>query len=374
VFKIATILGTRPEIIRLSRIISELDIYFDQIIIHTGQNYDFELNEIFFQQLNIRKPDYYLNAAGKNSAETIGKVIIESDKLLSQLLPNCILILGDTNSSFAAISAKRLKIPIFHFEAGNRCFDLRVPEEINRKVIDHISDVNLTYTQIAKSYLLREGFSPDQVISIGSPMKEVINYYSEEINNSQILKILKLKAYSYFLVSFHREENVDSRIYLNNFLEILKILELNFQLPIIVSTHPRTRKMLERNNFKDSKRISFLPPFGYFDYVNLQINSLCVLSDSGTITEESSILNFPALNLRDMHERPEGFEEGSVMFVGLSKERIFQALNILLSQKRGNEREIKIVRDYDTELVSKKVIRIILSYTDYIKRVVWKQY
>lgn len=372
--KVATILGTRPEIIRLSRIIAELDIHFAQSIIHTGQNYDFELNEIFFNQLEIRKPDFYLNAAGKNSAETIGKVIIESDKILSKISPDCVLILGDTNSSFAALSAKRLKIPIFHYEAGNRCFDLRVPEEINRKIIDHLSDINLTYTKIAKSYLLREGLSPDQVIAIGSPMLEVLEFYKEKIMESKILNILKLNPREYFLISFHREENVDSKEKLLNFVEILKELHKKFNVPIIISTHPRTKLRLSEIGVITSDYLRFLAPFGYLDFVNLQINSKCVLSDSGTITEESSILNFPALNLREMHERPEGFEEGSVMFVGLSLDRINQALEIVLKQKRGDERDIKIVQDYYTNNISKKVSRILISYTDYVRRVTWKYF
>lgn len=372
--KVATILGTRPEIIRLSRIIVELDKFCIQTIIHTGQNYDFELNEIFFEQLELRKPDFFLNAAGNNSAETIGNVIIESHNVLSKILPDCVFILGDTNSSFAGLSAKRLKIPVFHYEAGNRCFDQRVPEEINRKIIDHISDINLTYSQIAKTNLLNEGLSTDKVFKVGSPMMEVLKSYYDKIIKSDILSKLKLKPFNYFLISFHREENVDSDFKLENFLKILNEIENKYGLPIVISTHPRTRKRLSKFSSRVSENLKFFPPFGYLDYMFLQMNSVCVLSDSGTITEESSIMNFPALNLREAHERPEGFEEGSVIFVGLSKERIFQGLEVVKKQGRGDARDIKIVRDYKVDNVSKKIIRILLSYTDYIDRTVWKKY
>ncbi|EES6290919.1 UDP-N-acetylglucosamine 2-epimerase (non-hydrolyzing) [Escherichia coli] len=371
--KVITFVGTRPEIIRLSRIIALLDKYCDHILVHTGQNYDYELNEVFFSDLGIRKPDYFLNAAGKNAAETIGQIIIKSDSILEQVNPQALLILGDTNSALVAISAKRRKIPIFHMEAGNRCFDFRVPEEINRKLVDHISDINLTYSHIARDYLLREGIPADQVIKTGSPMREVLNYYRSDIQKSVVLETLKLSNNNYFVVSSHREENVDSPERLRQLLEILNELAERYNLPVIVSTHPRTRKRFEDLSFNVHPNISFMKPFGFIDYITLQLHARAVLSDSGTITEESSILNFPALNLREVHERPEGFEEASVMFVGLNKERVLQALDILNEQPRYESRLLNLVEDYKPDNVSEKVLRIIMSYTDFVNNKVWKK-
>ena len=368
-----TIIGTRPEIIRLSRVIAQLDLYCQHTIVHTGQNYDYELNDVFFNELSIRKPNVLLGVAGETPAETIGKVIIESDKAMGEFQPEAILILGDTNSCLAAISAKRRKIPIFHMEAGNRCFDFRVPEEINRRIVDHTSDVNLTYSSIAREYLLREGIPSDQVIKIGSPMREVISHYMPQIQASEILSVLKLIERRYFLISFHREENVDSPKNLQAILKILNDLADKYNEPIIVTTHPRTRKRIDALGLFGHPLISFMKPFGFIDYIKLQINAHCVISDSGTVTEESSILNFPALNLREVQERPEGFEEGSVMFVGLSSARVFQGLEILEGQPRGEKRALKIVDDYSTTNVSLKVLRIIQSYTDFINQKVWRK-
>jgi UDP-N-acetylglucosamine 2-epimerase (non-hydrolysing) len=372
--KVMTIVGTRPEVIRLSRVINLLDQYCDHTLIHTGQNYDFELNEIFFKELEIRKPDAFLNAAKNTAAETIGQIIIEADKVFEQYKPEAVLILGDTNSSLAAISAKRKKIPIFHMEAGNRCFDFRVPEEINRKIVDHISDVNLTYSEIAREYLLREGLPPDLVIKTGSPMLEVLNYYRAQIDASKVLNELKLTKENYFVVSLHREENVDSPKNLKKLMAVINYLASQFKIPIIFSTHPRTKSKLDSLDLACDPLIHFHKPFGFIDYINLQINARCVLSDSGTITEESSILNFPALNIREAHERPEGMEEGSVIMTGLELERIMQGLNILSKQSRGSDRLISAVYDYSASNVSDKVVRIIHSYTDYVNRVVWKKY
>ena len=372
--KVMTIVGTRPEVIRLSRIINLLDQYCEHTLIHTGQNYDFELNEIFFKELEIRKPDTFLNAAKDTAAETIGQIIIEADKVFEQYKPEAVLILGDTNSSLAAISAKRKKIPIFHMEAGNRCFDFRVPEEINRKIVDHISDVNLTYSEIAREYLLREGLPPDLVIKTGSPMLEVLNYYRAQIDASKVLNELKLTKENYFVVSLHREENVDSPKNLKKLMAVINYLASQFKIPIIFSTHPRTKSKLDSLDLACDPLIHFHKPFGFIDYINLQINARCVLSDSGTITEESSILNFPALNIREAHERPEGMEEGSVVMTGLELERIMQGLNILSKQSRGSDRLISAVYDYSASNVSDKVVRIIHSYTDYVNRVVWKKY
>lgn len=371
--KVMTVVGTRPEIIRLSRIINQLDLHCDHTLVHTGQNYDYELNEIFFNDLGIRKPDLFLGAAGRTSAETIGKIIISIDDVLERFKPEALLVLGDTNSCLAAISAKRRKIPIFHMEAGNRCFDLRVPEEINRKIVDHTADINLTYSDIAREYLLREGLPPDQIIKTGSPMKEVLDYYRREINQSEVLFKLGLVKNNYFVVSFHREENVDSENSLTNLINTLNLLAKQFNKPIIFSTHPRTRKKLEVLSLVTDPLILFCKPFGFLDYIKLQCEAICTLSDSGTISEESSILNFPALNLREVHERPEGFEEGAVMIVGNSFARIIQGLNILQSQKRDNNRNINIVNDYDVNNVSLKVLRIIQSYTDFVNRKVWKK-
>lgn len=371
--KVMTIVGTRPEIIRLSRVMSELDKYFEHTIVHTGQNYDYELNGIFFSELGIRKPDYFLEAAGETAAETIGNLIKLSDQAYEKFMPDALLILGDTNSSLSAIPAKRRKIPIFHMEAGNRCFDLRVPEEINRKIVDHISDINLPYGQIARDYLLAEGLPPDQVIKTGSPMREVLDYYLPNITNSNVLTQLKLVPERYFLISAHREENVDSDIALNNFIGILNSLAEKYQIPIIVSTHPRTRKQLEKLGAMTHASIQFLKPFGFLDYVKLQISAKCVLSDSGTITEESSILNFPALNLREVNERPEGFEEGAVMMVGMDSNRVLQGLMILENQPRGSTRALNEIADYSSVNVSLKIVRIIQSYVDFVNKKIWKK-
>jgi len=371
--KVMTVVGTRPEIIRLSRVMAQLDQYCEHIIVHTGQNYDYELNEVFFNDLGIRKPDLFLGAAGKTAAETIGQIIIYVDEALKKYQTEAPLILGDTNSCLAAISAKRRKIPVFHMEAGNRCFDFRVPEEINRKIVDHISDINLTYSEIAREYLLREGFPADQIIKTGSPMKEVLDYYKSRINASEVISKLGLVKNNYFVVSSHREENVDSEKNLTNLITSLNLLADHFKKPIIFSTHPRTRKKLETLSLETNPLIQFCKPFGFLDYVKLQCEAICTLSDSGTITEESSILNFPALNLREVHERPEGFEEGAVIMVGNNFDRIIQGLDILSNQKRDHEREINIVHDYDVSNVSLKVLRIIQSYTDFINRKVWKK-
>ena len=371
--KVMTIVGTRPEIIRLSRVIDKLDTYCEHVLVHTGQNYDHELNQVFFDELGIRKPDVFLGAAGATPAQTIGKIIADIDGVFAEHQPEAILILGDTNSALAAIPAKRRKIPIFHMEAGNRCFDVVVPEEINRKIVDHIADINLTYSAIAREYLLREGIAPDQVIKTGSPMKEVLNYYQPKIKASTILDQLKLVPEKYFVVSAHREENVDLPRNMTRLMKLLNTLAEKYQLPIIVSTHPRTQKIINEINPQTNPLIRFLKPFGFLDYVSLQSQAKCVLSDSGTITEESSILNFPALNLREVHERPEGFEETAVMMVGMSVERAIQGLSILENQSRGSKRDLHLVADYDTDNVSDKVLRIIQSYTDFINRKTWKK-
>ena len=374
--KVLTILGTRPEIIKLSRVISEMDKFFDHKIVHTGQNYDYELNEIMFCQLDLRKPDIFLDSAVDSPAGTIGNVIIKTDQIIMKEKPDAILILGDTNSCMSAIAAKRRKVPIFHMEAGNRCFDQRVPEEVLRKIVDHTADINLPYSEIAKNYLINEGFQPDRIIKIGSPMKEVLDFYSNKINSSTILKQIGLETNKYFIVSAHREENVDSKEKLVKIVDIIKSISDIYKLPVIVSTHPRTRKNLEKINIDltSNKLISFMKPFGFLDYVKLQINSFCVISDSGTISEESSILNFPAINLRETHERPEASEEASVIMVGLNKDRLLSSLSILKNQKRGAIRDLNLVSDYNIDNVSKKIVRIISSYTDYIKRDVWKEF
>jgi len=370
--RVMTVVGTRPEIIRLSRVIDILARYTDHTLVHTGQNYDFELNEIFFQDLAIRKPDYFLEAAGGNAAETIGQTIIKLDPILEKVQPEALLILGDTNSCLSAIPAKRRKIPIFHMEAGNRCFDQRVPEETNRKIVDHISDINLTYSDIAREYLLREGLLPDRVIKTGSPMFEVLNCYSSKIDNSDILLRLELNRYDYFLVSAHREENIESDINFNKLVTILNGLAERFDKRIIVSTHPRTRNRIEKLEENLNDRIEFHKPLSFSDYVHLQKHAFAVLSDSGTISEESSILNFPALNIREAHERPEAMEEASVIMTGLELNRVLQGLDILKDQSRGDERLLRQVEDYKMDNVSEKVLRIIISYTDYIRRNVWK--
>lgn len=374
--KIATVIGTRPEIIRLSRILARLDQACDHVLIHTGQNYDYELNQIFFDDLAIRKPDYFLNSAegSTSAANTIGNLITAVDKVLADIKPDAMLILGDTNSCLSAISAKRQKIPIFHMEAGNRCFDMRVPEEINRRIVDHTADINLTYSSIAREYLLREGLPPDQIIKTGSPMFEVLNYYLPQIQSSDVLGRLALEAEQYFLLSVHREENIESEKHFSKLALVLNSLAMGYDLPVVVSTHPRTQKRIDATNVQFDSRIRFLKPLGFHDYVNLQMNAKAVLSDSGTINEESSILNFPALNLREAHERPEGMEEAAVMMVGLEPDRISQALDILKTQQRGMHRNLRLVADYGVPNVSEKVLRIIYSYTDYVRRVVWKLY
>ncbi|MDI7158288.1 UDP-N-acetylglucosamine 2-epimerase (non-hydrolyzing) [Leptospira santarosai] len=372
--KISTIIGTRPEIIRLSRVLAKLDQYCDHVVVHTGQNYDYELNEIFFNDLEIRKPDHFLNAAGTSGATTIGNVIIKVDELLSRICPDAVLVLGDTNSCMAVIPAKRRKIPIFHMEAGNRCFDQRVPEEINRRIVDHTADVNLTYSSIAREYLLKEGLPSDMVIKTGSPMFEVLNYYKEGILNSKILEKLNVSEGEYFVISAHREENIDSDRNFSKLVDIINTIAEIFKIPVIISTHPRTQKKINALNISFDPLVQLLKPLGFKDYNKLQLSSKAVLSDSGTITEESSILNFPALNIREAHERPEGMEEATVMMVGLEKERILQALQILETQSRGERRVLRNVGDYNMPNVSEKVVRIIHSYTDYVNRVVWKKY
>lgn len=366
-----TIVGTRPEIIRLSRVIAQLDQYCAHTLVHTGQNYDYELNQVFFDELEIRKPDHFLDAAGETAAETIGNVIIKIDKAFETYQPEAILILGDTNSSLAAIAAKRRKIPIFHMEAGNRCFDFRVPEEINRRIVDHISDINLTYSQIAREYLLREGLPPDQIICTGSPMREVLEFYAPKIENSDVLERLKLEQEKYFIVSAHREENVDNPNNLTKLFDILNGLASEYGYPIIVTTHPRTRKRIEAMGLRADSRVQFHKPFGFIDYIKLQTNATVVLSDSGTITEESSILNFPALNIREVQERPEGFEEGAVMMVGLNLKTILQCIPTLNDQGKSKDRMMEMVRDYSPNNVSHKVLRIILSLTTFTDRRVW---
>jgi UDP-N-acetylglucosamine 2-epimerase (non-hydrolysing) len=373
--KVVTVVGTRPEIIRLSRVIAALDTSpaIEHIIVHTGQNYDYELNQIFFDDLGIRKPDHFLNAAGKTATETVGNILIKIDPLLEELCPDAFLVLGDTNSCLCAIPAKKRHIPIFHMEAGNRCFDQRVPEETNRKIVDHISDVNLTYSDIAREYLLREGLPADRIIKTGSPMFEVLNHYLPSIESSDVLSKLSLTKYEYFVVSAHREENISNPENFGNLMQSLNQIADVYHFPIIVSTHPRTQKMIDKMQIQMRPEVKFLKPMGFNDYNALQLYSKSVLSDSGTISEESSTLNFPALNLRQAHERPEAMEEASVMMVGLNPERILQALVQLESQKRGEERSFRRVADYSMPNVSDKMVRIIISYTDYIKRVVWSQ-
>lgn len=372
--KVMTVVGTRPEIIRLSRVISLLDKHCDHILVHTGQNYDYELNQIFFDDLNIRKPDFFLDAAGESSAETIGKVIISVDKVLSKVCPSAMLVLGDTNSCMAVISAKRRKIPTFHMEAGNRCFDMRVPEEINRRIVDHTADINLTYSSIAREYLLAEGLSADRIIKTGSPMFEVLHHYMPQIESSNVLTNLSLRQDEFFLVSAHREENVDSEKNLLKLVSILNNLAETYDYPIIVSTHPRTRMRIDEKDLRFNPLVNLMSPLGFHDYNKLQKSAKAVLSDSGTISEESSIMNFHALNIRETHERPEAFEEGSVMLTGLDLERIFQALAVLDSQGKGEARSLREVSDYSMPNVSDKVVRIIISYRDYVMRNVWKNY
>ncbi|HEB56705.1 MAG TPA: UDP-N-acetylglucosamine 2-epimerase (non-hydrolyzing) [Gammaproteobacteria bacterium] len=372
--KVVTVVGTRPEIIRLACVLRKFDRYFDHNLLHTGQNYDYELNEIFFSDLNLRRPDFYLNAAGETSSETIGQIIINVDKILGNINPDALLVLGDTNSCLAVIPAKRRKIPIFHMEAGNRCFDQRVPEEINRRIVDHTADINLTYSSIAREYLLAEGLPPDTIIKTGSPMFEVLNYYRDDIESSNILERLELKENSFFVVSAHREENIDSDRNFTNLVEILNTIADQYKKPVIVSTHPRTQKRIDTMGVAFHPLVRLLKPLGFMDYVRLQMTSRATLSDSGTINEESSILNFPALNIREAHERPEGMEEASVMMVGLNVERVMQAFEMIIDQPRGDTRLLRQVGDYSMPNVSDKVVRIIHSYTDYVNRTVWKKY
>jgi len=374
--KVMSVVGTRPEIIRLSRVLAILDKHCDHILVHTGQNYDYELNQIFFDDLGIRKPDYFLNSAtnSNSAANTIGNLITAVDKVLAELQPDCMLVLGDTNSCLSVIPAKRRKIPIFHMEAGNRCFDMRVPEEANRRIVDHTADINLTYSTIARDYLLREGLPPDQVIKTGSPMYEVLEHYLPQIESSNILSKLGLVAQGYYVVSAHREENIEPDRAFAKLVGILNFVAEDNNLPVIVSTHPRTQRRIDASGIEFHPRIQLLKPLGFFDYVKLQTSAKAVLSDSGTINEESSILNFPALTLREAHERPEGMEEASVMMVGLEIDRVRQGLDILSSQLRGAKRGMRLVADYSMPNVSDKVLRIIHSYTDYVNRVVWKKY
>lgn len=372
--KVMTVVGTRPEIIRLSRVMARLDEYCDHVVVHTGQNYDYELNQIFFDDLGIRKPDHFLNAAGGSAAETIGKVIIAVDGVLASEKPDALLVLGDTNSCMAVLPAKRRKIPVFHMEAGNRCFDQRVPEEINRRIVDHTADVNLTYSTIARECLLSEGLPPDLVIKTGSPMAEVLAHYQSRIEASEVLERLELSAGQFFVVSAHREENVDSDVNFRKLVSLLNSVAEQYGLPVIVSTHPRTQKRVDTMGATFHTKVQLLKPLGFSDYIKLQLSAKAVLSDSGTITEESSILNFPALNLREAQERHEGMEEGAVMMVGLEERRVLQGLAILQNQPRGAERLLRQVADYSMPNVSDKVLRIIHSYTDYVNRVVWKKY
>jgi UDP-N-acetyl-L-fucosamine synthase len=370
--KVLTVVGTRPEIIRLSRIIAKLDVYTDHILVHTGQNFDYELNKIFFDELEIRKPDYFLNAAGENASQTIGKIIISLDEVLENEKPDALLVLGDTNSSLSVIPAKRRKIPIFHMEAGNRCYDQRVPEEINRKIVDHTADINMPYSSIAREYLLKEGFPADQIIKTGSPMYEVLNYYQERIGSSGALSRLNLKEDHYFVMSAHREENVDTETELNKISTILNSICEQYRFPVILSTHPRTQKRLEAFKIKLHPLVNSLKPLGFLDYIKLQQNAYCVISDSGTITEEASILNFPALNMREVHERPEGMEEGVAIMTGLNPQRVLEAVPLAIAMDKGATRSIQLVHDYFAPGLSDKVVKIILSYTDFIKRRTWK--
>ena len=374
--KVLTVVGTRPEIIRLSRVMARLDEYCEHVLVHTGQNYDYELNQVFFEDLGVRKPDYFLNSAEGSSgaAHTIGNLIISVDKVLEEVQPEAMLVLGDTNSCLSVIPAKRRKIPIFHMEAGNRCFDMRVPEETNRRIVDHTADVNLTYSTIAREYLLHEGLPPDLIIKTGSPMFEVLTHYRDKIDASDVLNRLGLKDNSYFIVSAHREENIESPQNFAKLVDVLNTIAEDHGLPVIVSTHPRTQKRIDETNSKFHKNVRLLKPLGFHDYVKLQLSARASLSDSGTINEESSILNFPALNLREAHERPEGMEEAAVMMVGLEVNRVRQGLAILAKQPRGSERVLRQVSDYSMPNVSDKVVRIIHSYTDYVNRVVWKKY
>ena len=374
--KVISVVGTRPEIIRLSRVLAALDVHCDHILVHTGQNYDYELNQVFFDDLEIRKPDYFLNSAegSVGAANTIGNLITAVDKVLAQEQPEAMLVLGDTNSCLSVIPAKRRKVPIFHMEAGNRCFDQRVPEETNRRIVDHTADINLTYSTIARDYLLREGLLPDQVIKTGSPMYEVLHHYLPQIKASDVLNRLALQAGQYFVVSAHREENIESEKSFTKLVAVLNTVADDYGLPVVVSTHPRTQKRVDATGANFHPLVRLMKPLGFHDYVNLQMHARAVLSDSGTINEESSILNFPALNLREAHERPEGMEEAAVMMVGLEQDRVRQGLAILADQSRGDSRGLRMVADYSIPNVSSKIVRILHSYTDYVNRVVWKKY
>lgn len=370
--KIMTIVGTRPEIIKLSRVIAEMERYTEHVLVHTGQNYDYELNEIFFKQMEIKKPDHFLNAAGKNPAETIGNVIAKSDEVMEIENPDAVLLYGDTNSCLSVIPAKRRKIPVFHMEAGNRCFDQRVPEEINRKIVDHLSDINMPLTEHARRYLVAEGIRPETIIKTGSALMEVLNYYMPQIKKSTVLEDLGLRSKEYFLISAHREENIDSEANFKDLFESLNAIAEKYDRPVIFSTHPRTMKKIEKNDgLSPDKRIRLLKPFGYFEYIRLQQNARCVVSDSGTITEESSLLKFPAITIRQAHERPEGMDEGTLIMSGLKKERVLNSIDVVVSQHTGSADRFRLIQDYDVDNVSAKVVRIIMSYVDYINRNVW---
>lgn len=371
--KVMTIIGTRPELIKLALTLQELDKYTEHVIVHTGQNYDYELNEIFYKDLNLRKPDYYLDAVGDNLAQTIGNILVKADEVMEKERPDAVLFYGDTNSTLAVIVAKRRKIPVFHMEAGNRCFDQRVPEELNRKVIDHLSDINMVNAERSRLYLENEGVRPETIIKTGSPMKELLEKYKNKIEKSDILNKLSLTPKEYFVVSAHREENVDSEVNFKNLCDSLNLLAKEYKKPIIFSVHPRTKKKIEESKIKFDKLVQFCKPFGFFDYLKLQTNALCVLSDSGTITEESSIMGFPAITMRNAHERPEGMDEGTVIMSGLKPERVLDAIRVTIEQYKDGS-PFKIVADYDVDNVSKKVVKIILSYTDYVNREVWKKF
>ena len=370
-----TIVGTRPEIIKLSRVMAELDKNVEHILVHTGQNYDFELNEIFFKDLGVRKPDFFLNAVGKTTAETIGNILIKSDEIFEKVNPDAVLLYGDTNSCLSVISAKRRQIPIFHMEAGNRCFDQRVPEELNRKIVDHLSDINMPLTEQARDYLIKEGIRPETIIKTGSCMKEILSFYKEKIDNCDIVERLQIKKRKYFIVSIHREENVDYPENLKKLVDSLNALAEKYNYPVIVSTHPRTQKRLDdiKNEIELNPLVKYMKPMGFFDYITLQKNACCVISDSGTITEESSILNFPAIMIRMAHERPEGMDEGTVIMSGIERNRVLEAVNIMVQQFNQNPNSIRIINDYNVDNVSTKVVRIILSYIDFVNRTVWKK-
>ena len=373
--RVMTIVGTRPEIIKLSRVMAELENCVEHILVHTGQNYDFELNEIFFNDLGVRKPDYFLNTVGKTTAETIGNILIKSDEIFEKINPDAVLLYGDTNSCLSVIAAKRRQIPIFHMEAGNRCFDQRVPEELNRKIVDHLSDINMPLTEQARDYLIKEGIRPETIIKTGSCMKEILTFYKEKIDNCDIVERLQIKKRKYFIVSIHREENVDYPENLKKLVDSLNALAEKYNFPIIVSTHPRTQKRLDdiKNEIELNPLVKYLKPMGFFDYIALQKNACCVISDSGTITEESSILNFPAIMIRMAHERPEGMDEGTVIMSGIERKRVLESVNIMLQQFNKNPNSIRIISDYNVDNVSTKVVRIILSYIDFVNRTVWKK-